>query len=1000
MDNYTVYHLHSDYSLLDSTTKYNQYIDRAKEFGMKAIGFSEHGNIFNWVKKKQYCDKVGIKYMHGSEIYLTEDINGKLRDNYHTILYCKNYEGVLELNKLISLSNQKDHFYYKPRISFDEFLSVSDNIISISACLASPLSKISQDNPYYDKLVGKYDYLEIQPHYKSQDQIEYNNHIYNLSIKHNKKIIIGTDTHEINAYKQECRSILKKAKGMSYDNEDDFDLTFRSYDNLILECNKQNCFSMSIYEEAINNTNELADSVSSFELDTSFKYPVLYANEEVEYKNKIRYYLDDKIDSGVINKNRIGEYKKKLNDEFMAFKNQGMFSYMLFISELSNWCWENDIPIGYGRGSCTGSLSAYILNVTDVDPIVWNTIFSRFVNSERVSLADIDLDFAPEDREKVFNYIIDRFGVRNTSYIITFNSISEKGTISEITRALKYDFNKGMDIKREFEEDEEICRGKYPEIFYFFDGLMGTYISAGIHPCGIVSSPITLDDTIGVYYNDGNAVSQCDMKSIDSLNYVKFDILGLKNIGIIKETYKLINQKYKKAHEIDWDDKNVWDDITSSQVGIFQFESDYAFSLLKQFKPRKINDISLINASLRPSGESYRENILKREFHHNATPEIDELLKDNYGYLVYQEDQIKFLQEICGLSGGRADTVRRAIGKKLKDLLDEMIPEVREGYISKSNRNRAQAEIEVQEFLTILQDSSDYAFGFNHSTSYSMIGYTCAYLRHYHPIEFMVAFLNRSQNDDDLKNGFELSKLKNIEIKPITFGDSIHNYSTNGTEIYKGMESIKFINKTIPYELNQLKDSDDFIQLIESIKNDTSVNSRQLNVLIKLDYFNKFAGIDKLMKFNESYNLLDKKQFRKEKLLPELEVFVKKYSEDTGKQYKLNDRCLLLNDVWNSIPDDEISFKDRVRYELEFLNYIKTDIPEGEKIGVVLYNKKDKKGTCLQSLRNGNKIWFNLAKGVKLPKKGSTLYLKSISRSKTKYRDNFILEDYEVLKEG
>lgn len=752
--NYVVYHLHSDFSLLDSTTRFSEYIKKAKELGMKAIGFSEHGNIYNWIKKKQICDKNNLKYMHGVEMYLTETIETKIRDNYHTILYARNMKGVLELNRLISLSNDKKHFYYKPRISFDEFLNISDNIISISSCLASPLNKIDgrikkiedetskmqEDmllnnegrfldeidveiesntieavkriellNKYKKSLIEKYDFLEIQPHYKSEEQKIYNLQIYELSKKYNKKIIIGTDTHELNSYKQECRSILKKAKKMSFDNEDDFNLTFRSYEELLVECNLQGCFDESVYLEAIQNTNVLASMVEDFELDYSFKYPKLYKNEELEYLKTLNKKLEEKLKNDVIDKNKIDKYKKRLNEEYNAFKKQGMFSYMLFMSELNTWCWKNDIPVGYGRGSCTGSLSAYILDITDVDPIVWNTIFSRFVNEDRISLADIDCDYAPSDREKVYEYITKRFGENNTSYIVTFNSISEKGTIGEITRALGYDFQKSIDIRKEFDECKDSCKKKYPEVFKYYDGLIGSYISVGIHPCGYISSPKTLNDNIGLYYDGEKSISQCDMKAVDSLNYVKFDILGLKNIGIIKETYELLGSDYKMSHQINWNDENVWRDMVSLPAGIFQFESAYAFSLLEKFKPKKIDDVSLINASLRPSGESYRDKILKREFHHNATKEIDNLLKNNYGYLVYQEDQIRFMQEICGMSGGRADLVRRAIGKKDDDLLKEMLPEVKDGYIKNSNKPKNVAELEVEEFLRVLSDSSDYA---------------------------------------------------------------------------------------------------------------------------------------------------------------------------------------------------------------------------------------------------------------------------------------------------
>jgi len=997
--NYTPYHLHSKYSLLDSTTDFKKYIDKAKDLGMIAIGFSEHGNIFNWIKKKQYCDEVGIKYMHGVEMYLTQNNKKKRRDNYHTILYAKNWDGVKELNNLVEISGRDDHKYYKPRISFDEFLGMSDNIISISACLASPLNKLDFNNSYYEKLVNKYDYLEIQPHHKSDDQIDYNIKLLMISDKYDKKLILGTDTHEIDAYKQECRSILKKAKNMSYDNEDDFNLTFREFDGLMDECRIQNCFDMHIYEEAIENTNRLADSIDEFELSYEFKYPKLYSDDELEYKKTIKDKLDYKIKNNIIDTDKMELYLNRLQDEFDAFKKQGMFSYMLFMSELCTWCWDNNIPVGFGRGSCTGSVASYILDITDVDPVRWNTIFSRFVNEERISLADIDVDFAPKDREMVYNYIINRFGEDFTSYIITFNSISEKGTISEIARALDYDFETSMRIKSEFEENEELCRNSYKELFYYYNGLIGTYVSSGVHPAGMIASPISIKDNVGIHYDKGLAISQCDMKAVDSLNYVKFDILSLKNIGIIKETCRLLGCEYKKSHEVDWNDSLVWKDIISSPAGIFQFEGNYAHGLLSKFKPTKIDDMSLINASLRPSGESYRDAILEREFYNNPTKEIDELLKNNYGRLVYQEDQIRFLQEICGFTGGMADNVRRAIGKKDEKLLATMLPKVKEGYIENSKKPREIAEKEVEQFLQVLSDSSDYAFGYNHSTAYSMIGYVCGWLRYYHPIEFTTAFFNMAKDENDIQMGEELGKLKNIKINPITFGASSEKYDIKDGEIYKGMESVKYINATIPEELNSLFDKNLMLpELIQEIKDSTSVNSRQLMVLVKIGYFKKYGSIKRILNYLEWIETFKNKTFKKIRYkflfdYPEyygvtcflhlfnedIEYYLDGCCEQTAKMYKELKKLAIFEKIWYNLEEEEIEFTEKVKNEIMYLGYVSSEIPKNITVASAEMVSFKNKSVNLKSYRNGQTKWFKIGKGVSLPIKGDIMVIPTAS---------------------
>ena len=408
-NNYSVYHLHSDRSLLDSCTNYKDYINKASELGMKAIGFSEHGNIYNWIEKKIYCDEKGIKYLHGCEIYLTKTHEEKVRDNYHTILIAKNSEGFKELNTLIDLSTKEDHMYYKNRISYDEFLSISDNIIKISACLASPLNK-EKDKEWFDKLAKKYDYYEIQYHNdRDGDQIKYNQMLYELSKENNIPLIVGTDTHNLNKYKSECRKILKKRKKMTYDNEDDFDLTFKSYDEVIEMFNIQNSLPMDVVLEALENTNIMADSCEEIVLDTSIKYPQLSENDDELFTQKIYEKLKYKIENNIIEKDKV--YLERLNEEIAVFKKLNMCSFMLFMSELVTWCLDNGIPVGPCRGSVGGSLVAYILDIIDVNPIKWKTVFSRFANEDRLEVGDIDLDFSPSQRSLVYEYIMNRFGL-------------------------------------------------------------------------------------------------------------------------------------------------------------------------------------------------------------------------------------------------------------------------------------------------------------------------------------------------------------------------------------------------------------------------------------------------------------------------------------------------------------------------------------------------------------------------------------------------------------
>lgn len=267
-------------------------------------------------------------------------------------------------------------------------------------------------------------------------------------------------------------------------------------------------------------------------------------------------------------------------------------------------------------------------------------------------------------------------------------------------------------IKDEFESNPEGTKQKYPELFYYFDGLLGTKITQSVHPAGMVISPITLHDNYGVFHKDGELCLLLDMENIhDFTGLAKYDFLLLKTVQVINDTCKYAGISYPKSHEIDWNDQKVWEDMITNPTAVFQFESAFAFDSLKKFKPRNLFDMSIVTACIRPSGTSYRNDLLNKKVHKNPSEIIDELLKDNFGYLIYQEDTIKFLQQICGLSGSESDNIRRAIGRKQKDRLDAAMPSILEGYCNKSSLPREEAEKEAKEFLQVIEDSASYQFG-------------------------------------------------------------------------------------------------------------------------------------------------------------------------------------------------------------------------------------------------------------------------------------------------
>lgn len=1037
-----------------------------------------------------YANGKGLKYLHGVEVYLTAALEPKQRDNYHTILIAKNFEGVKEINTLVDLSTQSDHMYYKPRITFDEFFNISDNVIKISACLASPLSKYpnfigklvdekiveleknketeanklyaelnseaakeawiedcaaiyntsyeiyveqcieKSNNAFdlqieeakselenakivYDKLMKTYDYYEIQPHVKSMDQIRYNKMLYEASKKYNKPLIAGTDTHSIDSYKAECRSILQKAKHIEFSNEDEFDLTYKSYDELVDMFKQQGSLPMNVVLEAIENTNRMADSVTDYELDTAFKYPILYDNEEEVFVERIYRMYHEKLNKGIIQPDP--RYEENIKEELRVFKKIGMVGFMLFMSELVCWCWDNGIPIGFCRGSVGGSTIAYLTDIIDVNPVVWNTVFSRFANEDRKEIGDIDLDIAPSQRHLVYEHIIEKFGADKTAYVLAIGTISDKGTIDEIGRALNIPLGDVKQVKAQYSlftdgitdcndkikkiesidgyENNEKClkdleelrikleynekslkdlkEKQYPKLFYYFDGLVGTAISQSMHPAGIIVSPITLPDNYGTFWSkDGKRILSINMEEIHEVSLVKYDLLGLKNIEIIKDTCELAHIPYPKSHTVNWNDEKVWAHIADSPVGIFQFESKFAYDSMKKFECHCVNDLSLVNASIRPSGESYRDRLLAHEPNKNPSELIDKLLEGNHGYLVFQEDVIAFLQKICGMSGSDADNTRRAIARKQIDRLQKALPQILEGYCKMSDKPRAASEEEAKTFLQIIEDASSYMFGFNHSTGYSMIGYMCAYLRYYYPKEFITAYLNNANNEDDIMLGTELAKQLGITIHSIKFRHSTAKYSCDKDGIYKGIASVKFLNEDAANDLYSIKDEkfNTFIDLLVRIS-DLKVDSRKLEILIKLDFFEEFGGIRYLLTCSDLFSkYYGKKQMKKDKALEyglDFDVLRECSGKETQKTFMELDSAKLLNKLLQNIPNEKTDMRTKIAYQIENLGYV--DIVDKKLAGYCValdLNVDYSPRLKLYALANGNTIPVKISKKI------------------------------------
>lgn len=538
------------------------------------------------------------------------------------------------------------------------------------------------------------------------------------------------------------------------------------------------------------------------------------------------------------------------------------------------------------------------------------------------------------DRPAIFAHIAEKFGEPYTARLAAYGTIQSLAFIDDVggglatkwewenhpekfneSRRMKnkndydhanpYSLRRIADIKAAFKADEEKAKETYRDIFYYYDGMVGTRVSQSIHPAGIIVSPLVLDEEYGVFHKDGERCLIVNMDELHEVGAAKFDFLILKTVTVIRDAYAMMGQKPPRMDQIDWDDQKVWASMAKDANSIFQFESDFAAESMKKFRPKSIYDLSLVTAALRPSGASYRDQLFAHQKHKNPSELIDNLLKDSAGFLVYQEQIIDFLQQVCGLSGSYADTVRRGIARKKPEILEEALPKILEGYCSKSDKPREQAEKECNEFIRVIEDASSYMFSYNHSSAYCLLSYICAYLRYYHPLEWIAAYAQNAANDDDIQTAKTMAKDRKIAMTRPEFGqdnrqyyvDHKHNAISDSICDIKGL-GLK--DAEAVYQISQKRHYDTFAEvLFEMLMADNALNQSAIYTLIMGDYFKCFGPRGKLLTvFDEFFS-------GKNKITKNL----KQATIDKRMQQLIFDEQYL-------ITDREISLKEQVGFEI------------------------------------------------------------------------------------
>lgn len=1025
--NYTILHLHSMLSNavtnIDSVTAYSEYIQKAHDLGMSAMAFSEHGSVMGWVKKKLQMEELGMKYIHAEEFYLTQSLEEKIRDNYHCLLIAKNYDGVMELNKLSTKSfNREDgSYYYAPRITIDDVKNTSDNIIVSTACLGGVLNKAPEDvkKDFFEWIVKNKHrcYLELQPHL-DDDQIRYNQSLWALSKSYGVPLVMCTDTHALNSTHVEGRTILQKSKNIHFDGEDKFHLEMLSYEELVNLCRMQNALPLNVYLEAIENTNRIADQIETFNLNYEYKYPHLWGdNSEEVLREKIR---DGIKWRGVDKLPNYQEYLDRIEYEMKAYIHNGAIDFMLLMEDIIAWCKTQDILVGYGRGSCNGSIVAYLLGITEMDSIKHGLNFDRFMNTERVSLSDIDTDFPPSRINEVKQYIFNKPGLY-CSDIVTFNTIALKGAIRDVGRALEIPLAEVSDICNKIELDEAGCRKAYPELFKYVDIVNGCVVSVGNHPCGLLCSSVPIDDRVGLFTTstDDVPISQINMKEIDLQNYVKLDLLKLDTIELINETCKLANIERLTPDNIDITDEKVWNSIRDDTTSIFQWEgatgdryikhllSDSNIKKFKELNPNidYMTLLSIGNGAIRPAGASYRDDLANGVIRKSGNEAIDDFMKTTFGYLVFQEQIIQFLHEYCGYTMGEADVVRRHFAKKTGTEKD--IPQIKEGFAKTMAKDygmsREESEEVIADFIQVIEDASNYLFSLNHSQPYSYEGYVSGWLRYYYPLEFLTVALNINRDKEEKTNALIAYAHKmGIKINSPKFRFSRADYFCDSVNrvIYKGLGSIKHMSAQVAEDLYTLRDEkfSNFIDLLYAIQElPNKPDSRQLDILVKIGYFQEFGNAKALLTGIEVFNKFYKcKTIKVDKFkemgynIDDVMPYVGKATEKILSQ--LDNRGIILA-LLRSMKMPKTTAVDMARWQCEYLGYCSISNPnEDPSNWLVLEIKKNNYGTSWAKLWN---ICYGCAREYRLNKKFATAnpvevgdYIKAVIVEKPKYKKN------------
>lgn len=882
---FTHLHVHSHYSLLDGLPKIDELLDHVKELGMDSLALTDHGVLYGAVEFYKKAKERQIKAIFGSEIYLAYERMFQKRANiddkrYHLVLLIKNETGYKNLVKLLTKAHLEG-FYYKPRVDIELLAEYSEGLIGLSACLqgkipqlilAKKIDEVEKTILKYQEIFGKENfYLELQHHPNIPEQKKVNDTLISLAKKLKVPLVATNDCHYLKPEDADAQDILMLINtGAKPDDPERLtlkadDFSMRSPEKMIKDFEE--------IPEAIENSQKIAENCNfEFKLG-EIKLPT-FDTPNGKTPNE---YLEELCLAGM--KKRYGEnpekiVRERLNYEISVINRTGFASYFLIVQDFVNWAKGNRIVVGPGRGSVGGSLVAYLLNITNVDPIKYNLLFERFLNPERISPPDIDLDFTDRRRNEVLNYVIEKYGKDKVAQIITFGRMAARAVVRDVGRALEYPYlycDKiaklipfGMTLDETLAKIDEfreiyLSDQKAQKLIDFAKKLEGVSRHASTHACGIVISDKPLDEIVPLQHptqDDEAIVTQYEMHSIEDLGLLKMDLLGLKNLTIIEDTLAKIYVIYQKKIDIEslpLNDKSVYKLLQAGDtVGIFQLESEGMRRYLKQLKPTDIEDIIAMVALYRPGPIQYIPDFISGKHKKRAIeylhPTLKPILESTYGVCIYQEQLMQIAQKLAGFSLAEADILRKAVGKKIKSLLVSQEKKLIEGMMKNGIPNETAKKI-----WEWTLPFARYGFNRSHATAYALIAYQTAYLKTHFPLEFMATLLT-SERADVERIGFLISECKKmgIDILPPDINESFRGFTaiSKTGQIRFGLTAIKNVGENVvEIIVKDRKEKGPFASIFDFlVRVDSRVlNKKSLESLIKAGCFDKFNERNQLL---------------------------------------------------------------------------------------------------------------------------------------------------------